>query len=96
MIKGEQGFITAILTQAVEDAKYTGSNKQDIKHKMESINWIMNSDPQFTYYCKLINIEPSYVQNKIKRYSEVKYTKEQKPIVQMLERKSNESRRIGI
>jgi hypothetical protein len=96
MIKGEQGFITAILTQAVEDAKYTGSNKQDIKHKMESINWIMNSDPQFTYYCKLINIEPSYVQNKIKRYSEVKYTKEQKPIVQMLERKNNESRRIGI
>ena len=96
MIKGEEGFITAILTQAVEDAKYTGSNKQDIKHKMESINWIMNSDPQFTYYCKLINIEPSYVQNKIKRYSEVKYTKEQKPIVQMLERKNNESRRIGI
>jgi hypothetical protein len=96
MIKGEQGFITAILTQAVEDAKYTGSNKQYIKHKMESINWIMNSDPQFTYYCKLINIEPSYVQNKIKRYSEVKYTKEQKPIVQMLERKNNESRRIGI
>ena len=96
MIKGEQGFITAILTQAVEDAKYTGSNKHDIKHKMESINWIMNSDPQFTYYCKLINIEPSYIQNKIKRYSEVKYTKEQKPIVQMLERKNNESRRIGI
>ena len=96
MIKGEQGFITAILTQAVEDAKYTGSNKHDIKHKMESINWIMNSDPQFTYYCKLINIEPSYIQNKIKRYSEVKYTKEQKPIVQILERKNNERRRIGI
>ena len=96
MIKGEQGFITAILTQAVEDAKYTGSNKQDIKHKMESINWIMNSDPQFTYYCKLINIEPSYVQNKIKRYSEVKFNKKQLSIVKMLERKNNESRRIGI
>ena len=81
MIKGEQGFITAILTQAVEDAKYTGSNKHDIKHKMESINWIMNSDPQFTYYCKLINIEPSYIQNKIKRYSEVKFTKEQKVLL---------------
>ena len=96
MIKGEQGFITAILTQAVEDAKYTGSNKQDIKHKMESINWIMNSDPQFTYYCKLINIEPSYIQNKIKRYSEVKFNKKQLSIVKMLERKNNESRRIGI
>ena len=96
MIKGEEGFITAILTQAVEDAKYVGFNKQDIKHKMEAINWIMNNDPQFTYYCKLINIEPSYIQNKIKRYSEVKFTKKQKPIVQMLERKNNEQRRIGI
>ena len=96
MLKGEEGFITAILTQAVEDAKYVGYNKQDIKYKMEAINWIMNSDPQFTYYCKLINIEPSYIQNKIKRYSEVKFTKEQKPIVQMLERKNNESRHIRI
>jgi predicted DNA-binding ArsR family transcriptional regulator len=96
MIKGEEGFITAILTQAVEDAKYIGVNKQDIKHKMEAINWIMNNDPQFTYYCKLINIEPSYIQNKIKRYSEVKFNKKQLSIVKMLERKNNESRRIGI
>ena len=96
MLKGEEGFIAAILTQAVEDAKYTGSNKQDIKHKMEAINWIMNNDPQFTYYCKLINIEPSYIQNKIKRYSEVKFNKKQLSIVKMLERKNNESRRIGI
>ncbi len=96
MIKGEEGFITAILTQAVEDAKYVGFNKQDIKHKMEAINWIMNNDPQFTYYCKLINIEPSYIQNKIKRYSEVKFNKKQLSIVKMLERKNNESRCIGI
>ena len=96
MIKGEEGFITAILTQAVEDAKYVGFNKQDIKHKMEAINWIMNNDPQFTYYCKLINIEPSYIQNKIKRYSEVKFNKKQLSIVKMLERKNNESRRIRI
>ena len=96
MLKGEEGFITAILTQAVEDAKYVGYNKQDIKYKMEAINWIMNSDPQFTYYCKLINIEPSYIQNKIKRYSEVKFNKKQLSIVKTLERKNNESRRIGI
>jgi len=81
MIKGEEGFITAILTQAVEDAKYVGLFKADIRHKIEAINWIMSSDPQFTYYCKLINIEPSYIQNKIKRYSEVKFTKEQKKLI---------------
>ena len=74
MIKGEEGFISAILTQAVEDAKYTGFNKHDIKHKVEAINWIMGNDPQFNYYCKLLNIEPSYIQNKIKRYKDLGFT----------------------
>ena len=86
MIKGEEGFITAILTQSVEDAKYTGFNKQDLEHKIESINWIMGGDPQFKYYCKLLNIEPSYIQNKIK--NDTKITSQQKvilkPIVEKL------------
>ena len=96
MIKGEEGFITAILTQAVEDARYIGSNKYMIKQKFESITWIMSNDPQFNYYCKVINIEPSYIKNKIKTYRNTGFTKEQKPIVQMIERKNNEQRRIGI
>ena len=88
MIKGEEGFITAILTQSVEDAKYTGFNKQDLEHKIESINWIMSGDPQFKYYCKLLNIEPSYIQNKIKNYGDTRITSQQKvilkPIVEKL------------
>ena len=94
MIKGEEGFISAILTQAVEDAKYTGFNKHDIKHKVEAINWIMSNDPQFNYYCKLLNIEPSYIQNKIKRYKETSFTLKQIPIVKLLEKK-NERQRQG-
>ena len=100
MIKGEEGFITAILTQAVEDAKYVGDNKQDIKHKVEAINWIMGNDPQFNYYCKLLNIEPSYIKNKVKAHSDTKVSSKQKvlvkPILKMLERKNNESRCVGI
>jgi hypothetical protein len=42
----EEMLITKILTQAVEDAKYTGSSKFDLEHKIESINWIMSGDPQ--------------------------------------------------
>jgi len=88
MIKGEEGFITSILTQSVEDAKYTGFNKQDLEHKIESINWIMGGDPQFKYYCKLLNIEPSYIQNKIKSYGDTRITPQQKvilkPIVEKL------------
>ena len=92
----EERLITAILTQAVEDAKYTGLSKKYLRHKIEAINWILSDDPQFNYYCKLLNIEPSYIQNKIKRYKETGFTSKQKPIVRLLERKNNESRCIGI
>jgi hypothetical protein len=94
MIKGEEGFITSILTQSVEDAKYTGFNKQDLEHKIESINWIMGGDPQFKYYCKLLNIEPSYIQNKIKNDTTI--TSQQKmilkPIVEKLLKSKNYNR----
>jgi hypothetical protein len=84
----EEMLITKILTQAVEDAKYTGSSKFDLEHKIESINWIMGGDPQFKYYCKLLNIEPSYIKNKIKNYGDTNITLKQKvllkPIVDKL------------
>ena len=87
-IKEQEGFVTAILTQAVEDTKYSGFNKIDLKHKIEAINWIMSGDPQFKYYCKLINIEPSYIQNKVKRTIDTRITAQQKvilkPIVEAL------------
>ena len=102
----EEKFITAILTQAVEDARYTGLSKKYLKHKIEAINWIMSNDPEFKYYCKLLNIEPSYIRNKIKLYGDVSISSKQKvllkPIVESLLKKQNykgetdESRYIGI
>ena len=96
----EEKLITAILTQAVEDAKYTGLSKKYLRHKVEAINWILSNDPQFNYYCKLLNIEPSYIKNKIKKTGDTRFNKKQKilslPIIKMLERKNNEQRRIGI
>ena len=84
----EEMLITKILTQAVEDARYTGHSKKYLKHKIESISWIVSSDPQFKYYCKLLNIEPSYIQNKIKSYGDTRITPQQKvilkPIVEKL------------
>ena len=52
----EEKLVTAILTQAVEDAKYTGTRKFYLKHKIEAINWIKSGDPEFKYYCRLLNI----------------------------------------
>ena len=81
-------LVTAILTQAVEDARYTGIRKQYLKHKILAINWIMNNDPKFDYYCKLLNIEPSYIKNKVKIDTNTKITRKQKiiliPIVKAL------------
>tara|TARA_B110000003_G_scaffold191288_1_gene190104 strand:- start:37 stop:339 length:303 start_codon:yes stop_codon:yes gene_type:complete len=96
----EERLITAILTQAVEDAKYTGLSKKYLRHKIEAVNWILSDDPQFNYYCKLLNIEPSYIKNKVKAHADTKVSSKQKvlvkPIMKMLERKNNERRRIGI
>ena len=84
----EEMLITKILTQAVEDARYTGLNKKYLKHKIEAINWIMTGDPQFKYYCKLLSIEPSYIRNKVNTHGDTKITYKQKrlliPIVKSL------------
>ena len=80
----DERFITAILTQAVEDAKYTGTNKKKLKHKIEALRWIEDDDPQFKYYCRLLNIEPSYVKNKIKNHTDTSFTKKQKPMVKTI------------
>ena len=94
----EEMMITKILTQAVEDAKYTGLSKFDLEHKIESINWIMGNDPQFIMYCKLLNIEPSYIQNKIKRTVDTRITAQQKvllkPIVEKLLKSDNYNREV--
>ena len=89
----EEMLITKILTQAVEDARYTGLRKRYLQHKIEAINWIMGNDPQFNYYCKVINIEPSYIKNKIKTYNDTRITSQQKvllkPIVESMLKQDN-------
>ena len=84
----EEMLITKILTQAVEDARYTGIRKRYLENKIEAINWFMSGDPQFKYYCKLLNIEPNYIKNKIKTHGDTKITSNQKvllkPIVDKL------------
>ena len=83
----EEMLITKIITQAVEDARYSGTSEFDLGHKVESISWIVSSDPQFKYYCKLLNIEPSYIQNKIKRFTDTRITPQQKTIIKRMAEK---------
>jgi hypothetical protein len=83
MSRGDTSLAAAIITQAVEDAKYTGLNKKYLKHKIQAMNWIINDDPMFDFYCKLVNLEPSYIINKTKLYSKITYKQKVllKPIV---------------
>jgi len=97
MMDGEK-LITAILTQAVEDAKYTGTNKKKLKHKIEALRWIEDDDPQFKYYCALLNIEPSYIKNKLDGNVDSKISEKQQPVAAviisaMLKNMNNERRR---
>ena len=76
-MNGDEKFITAILTQAVEDAQYTGTRKRYIKHKVKAIDWIVNYDPQYQEYCKMIGLDPSTIRNKILKNVNMTLTKKQ-------------------
>ena len=41
MMSPNQNFVTAIISQAIEDARYTGLSKKYLKHKVEALDWIL-------------------------------------------------------
>ena len=82
---GEERFITAILTQAVEDTMYMGKRKFHLKHKVEAIDWILNNESEhhwsFLNYCTMLGLSPSKIQSKVKGFIDPKLTKIQKTII---------------
>ena len=50
---GEEQFITAIISQAIEDTTYSGKSLKKIKFKMDAIDWIVGLHPEFVNYCKI-------------------------------------------
>jgi len=86
---GEEQFITAILTQAVEDAAYIGKSKKYLKHKVDAIEWILNKDSEhhwsFLDYCTMLGLSPSKIQNKVRIHMNPKLTVKQKSIMKGLQ-----------
>ena len=82
---GEEKFITAILTQAVEDSAYMGKRPRYLKHKMDAIDWILNKDSEhhwsFLEYCTMIGLSPSKIQNKVRMHLNPKLSKQQQSIM---------------
>ena len=82
---GEERFITAILTQAVEDTMYMGKRKFHLKHKVEAIDWILNNESEhhwsFLNYCTMLGLSPSKIQNKVREFINPKLSNTQKLIM---------------
>ena len=74
---GEENFITAILTQAVEDASYEGTTVFNLKNKVTAIDWIVGNHPQYQEYCKMLGLDPSTIRNKILKNVNITLTKKQ-------------------
>jgi len=72
-----QNFVTAIISQAIEDARYTGTSKKYLKHKVAALDWIMNKDEMFEYYCKLLGVDPDWVGDQIRQTTNLKITRSQ-------------------
>ena len=81
----DEKFITAILTQAVEDTMYMGKRPRYLKHKVEAIDWILNKESEhhwsFLNYCTMLGLSPSKIQNKVKGFIDPKLTTTQKLIM---------------
>ena len=76
----EENFISSIITQAIEDASYTGTSRKNLKHKQAAIDWFMNNDPQFIQYCKILGIDSNSIRNKIVKHVPMTTTKKQKEV----------------
>ena len=81
----DEKFITAILTQAVEDTMYMGKRPRYLKHKVEAIDWILNNESEhhwsFLNYCTMLGLSPSKIQNKVREFINPKLSNTQKLIM---------------
>ena len=75
---GEEQFITAIISQAIEDTTYSGKSLKKIKFKMDAIDWIVGLHPEFVNYCKMLAMDTDTIRNKIIAHVDMSYTQKQK------------------
>ena len=76
-----QNFVTAIISQAIEDARYTGLSRKYLKHKVEALDWILKKDPMFEYYCKLLGVDPDWVGDQVRKTSNLNVTRSQNKLI---------------
>ena len=83
---GEEQFITAIISQAIEDTTYSGKSLKKIKFKMDAIDWIVGLHPEFVIYCKMLAMDTDTIRNKIIANVDMSYTQKQKYLIKSEEK----------
>ena len=83
---GEEQFITAIISQAIEDTTYSGKSLKKIKFKMDAIDWIVGLHPEFVNYCKMLGMDTDTIRNKIIANVDMSYTQKQKYLIKSKEK----------
>ena len=83
---GEEQFITAIISQAIEDTTYSGKSLKKIKFKMDAIDWIVGLNPEFVNYCKMLGMDTDTIRNKIIANVDMSYTQKQKYLIKSEEK----------
>ena len=83
---GEEQFITAIISQAIEDTTYTGKSLKKIKFKIDAIDWIVGLHPEFVNYCKMLAMDTDTIRNKIIANLDMTFTEQQKLLIKSEEK----------
>ena len=83
---GEEQFITAIISQAIEDTTYSGKSLKKIKFRMDAIDWIVGLNPEFVNYCKMLGMDTDTIRNKIIANVDMSYTQKQKYLIKSEEK----------
>ena len=83
---GEEQFITAIISQAIEDTTYSGKSLKKIKFKMDAIDWIVGLHPEFVNYCKMLAMDTDTIRNKIIANLDMSFTEQQKLLIKQEEK----------
>ena len=59
----EQRLFRAIITQALEDAHYTGTTMIDMRDKESAINWFLDLGKDYRTICDYAGFNPIYIRD---------------------------------
>ena len=59
----EQRLFRAIITQALEDAHYTGTIMIDMRNKESAINWFLDLGKDYRTICDYAGFNPIYIRD---------------------------------